>query len=96
MTITIISLLEQVLYINLSTHTDYAFFSNLFESNSKGEILTIQVANKRFKSRLKIFDEISKSDKKCLTMKAVFEDIPENSRFIVKAGKIDDTMLLFS
>lgn len=58
--------------------------------------MTIQVANKRFKSRLKIFDEISKSDKKCLTMKAVFEDIPENSRFIVKAGKIDDTMLLFS
>lgn len=94
MTITIVSLLDQVLYINLPTHTDYKFFSNLFEANDRGEILTKQIADKGFKSRLKTFDEISKSDKKCLTMKAVFEDIPENSKFIVKAGKIDDSMLL--
>ncbi len=96
MTITIVSLLEQILYINLLTHTDYNFFSNLFESNDRKEILKIQTANKDFKSRLKIFDEVSKSDKKCLTMKKVFEDIPENSKFIVVAGKIDDEILLYS
>lgn len=45
MTITIVSLLDQVLNINLPTYTDYKFFSNLFESNDKGEILTIQIAN---------------------------------------------------
>lgn len=94
MTITIVSLLNQVLYINLLTYTDYAFFSVLFESNNKGEILIIQIANKEFKSRLRMFDEVSKSNKKCLTMKAVFEDIPENSKFIVVAGKIDDAILL--
>lgn len=96
MTITIVSLLEQVLYINLLTHTDYNFFSNLFESNDRKEILKIQTANKEFKSRLKIFNEVSRSDKKCLTMKAVFEDIPENSKFIVVASKIDDAILLYS
>ena len=96
MTITIVSLLEQVLYINLLTHTDYNFFSNLFESNDRKEILKIQTANKEFKSRLKIFDEVSKSDKRCLKTKAVFEDIPENSKFIVVAGKIDDAILLYS
>lgn len=58
--------------------------------------MKIQTANKEFKSCLKIFDEVSKSDKKCLTMKAVFEDIPENSKFIVVAGKIDDAILLYS
>lgn len=96
MTITIVSLLEQVLYINLLTHTDYNFFSNLFESNDRKEILKIQTANKEFKSRLKIFNEVSRSDKKCLTMRAVFEDIPENSKFIVVASKIDDAILLYS
>lgn len=53
MIITIVSLLEQVLYINLLTHTDYNFFSNLFDSNDRKEILKIQTANKEFKSRLK-------------------------------------------
>ena len=51
MTITIISLLDQVLNINLPTYTDYKFFSNLFESNDNGEILTVQIASKEFKSR---------------------------------------------
>lgn len=63
MTITIVSLLDQVLNINLPTYTDYKFFSNLFESNDKGEILTIQIANKEFKSRLSIFNELSKTNK---------------------------------
>lgn len=96
MTITIVSLLEQVLYINLLTRADYNFFSNLFDTNDRKGILNIQTANKEFKSRLKIFDEVSKSDKKCLTMKAVFEDIPENSKFMVVAGKIDDFILILS
>lgn len=61
MTITIVSLLDQVLNINLPTYTDYKFFSNLFESNDKWEILTIQIANKEFKSRLSMFDELSKT-----------------------------------
>lgn len=94
MTITIVSLLDQVLYIKLLTHTDYNFFSNLFESNDRKEIFKVQVANKEFKSRLKMFDEVSQSDKKCLTMKAFFENISENSKFIVVAGEIDDAILL--
>lgn len=95
MTITIVSLLDQVLYINLPTHTDYGFFSNLFKSDNRGKIMTIQIANQGFKTRLKMFNELSKTNKKCLTMKAVFENIPENSKFVVVAGKIDDTILLF-
>ena len=94
MTITIVSLLDQVLNINLPTYTDYQFFSNLFESNGKGEILTVQIANKEFKSRLSMFDELSKTNKKCLTMKAVFDGIPEDSRFLV-VPKIDDTIVLY-
>ena len=69
MTITIVSLLDQVLNINLPTYTDYKFFSNLFESNDNGEILTVQIASKEFKSRLSVFDELSKTNKECLTMK---------------------------
>ena len=88
MTITIVSLLDQVLNINLPTYTDYEFFSKLFESNDKGEILTIQIANKEFKARLSIFDEISKTNKECLTMKAVFDGIPEDSRFLVVLIKL--------
>jgi len=95
MTITIVSLSDQILNINLPTHIDYEFFSNLFESNDRREILTIQIANQEFKSRLKILDELSRTNKKYLTMKAVFEGIPENSKFIVVPGKIDDTILLF-
>ena len=41
MIIIIVSLLDQVLNINLPTYTDYKFFSNLFESNDNGEILTV-------------------------------------------------------
>ena len=95
MTITIVSLLDQVLYINLPTYIDYMFFSNLFESNEKGEIITIQIANKEFKFRLNIFDELSKTNKVCLTMKAVFDSIPEDSRFLVVPNKIDDTIVLY-
>ena len=95
MTITIVSLLDQVLNINLPTYTDYKFFSNLFESNDKGEILTIQIANKEFKSRLSMFDELSKTNKECLTMKSVFDGIPEDSRFLVVPNKIDDTIVLY-
>lgn len=94
MMMTIVSLLDQVLYIKLLTHTDYNFFSNLFESNDRKEIFKVQVANKEFKSRLKIFDEVSKSNKKSLAIKSVLENIPENSKFIVVAGKIDDAILL--
>ncbi len=95
MIITVVSLLDQVLNISLQTYTDYKFFSNLFKSNDKGEFLTIQIANKEFKSRLKIFDEISKTNRECLTIKAVFERIPEDSKFVVVPGKIDDTILLY-
>ena len=95
MTITIVSLQDQVLNINLPTYTDYEFFSKLFESNDKGEILTIQIANKEFKARLSIFDEISKTNKECLTMKTVFDGIPEDSRFLVVPNKIDDTIVLY-
>ena len=95
MTITIVSLLDQVLNINLPTYTDYKFFSDLFESNDKGEILTIQIANKEFKSRLSMFDELSKTNKECLTMKSVFDGIPEDSRFLVVSNKIDDTIVLY-
>ena len=70
MTITIVSLLDQVLNINLPTYTDYKFFSNLFESNDNGEIMTVQIASKEFKSRLSVFDELSKTNKECLTMKS--------------------------
>lgn len=96
MTITIVSLSDQVFNINLPTYSDYEFFSNLFESNNRREILTIQIANQGFKSRLKMFDELSRINKKYLAVKAVFEGIPENSKFIVVPDKIDDTILLFS
>lgn len=92
MTITIV--LDQV-NINLPTYTDYMFFSNLFESNDKGEILTVQIANKEFKSRLSTFDELSKTNKECLTMKSVFDGILEDSRFLVVLDKIDDTIVLY-
>ena len=95
MTITVVSLLDQVLNINLPTYVDYKFFSNLFESNDKSEILTIQIANKEFKSRLNMFDELSKTNKGYLTMKAVFDSIPEDSRFLVVPDKIDDTIVLY-
>lgn len=95
MTITIVSLLDQVLNINLPTYTDYKFFSDLFESNDKGEILNVQIANKEFKSRLSAFDELSKTNKECLTMKAVFDRIPEGSRFLVVPNKIDDIIVLY-
>ena len=65
MIITIVSLLDQVLNINLPTYKDYEFFSSLFESNNKKQILTVQVANENFRSRLKIFDELSKIKKDC-------------------------------
>ena len=95
MTITIVSLLDQVLNINLPTYTDYKFFSNLFESNDNGEILTVQIASKEFKSRLSVFDELSNTNKECLTMKSVFDGIPEESRFLVVPNKIDDTIVLY-
>ena len=95
MTITIVSLLDQVLNINLPTYTDYKFFSNLFESNDNGEILTVQIASKEFKSRLSVFDELSKTNKACLTIKSVFDGIPEDSRFLVVPNKIDDTIVLY-
>ena len=95
MIITIVSLLDQVLNINLPTYTDYKFFSNLFESNDNGEILTVQIASKEFKSRLSVFDELSKTNKECLTMKSVFDGIPEDSRFLVVPNKIDDTIVLY-
>lgn len=94
MIITILSLLDQALYIELSTHTEYRFLSNLFESNDSKEIRKIQIANKMFKSRLKIFDRISEIDKKCLMIKAFLDKIPENTKFIVVSGKIDDAILL--
>ena len=66
MTITIVSLLDQVLNINLPTYTDYKFFSNLFESNDKGEILTIRFLSISYtgfllsnKSSLTLTDNIS-------------------------------------
>ena len=95
MIITIVSLLDQVLNINLPTYTDYKFFSNLFESNDNGEILTVQIASKEFKSRLSVFDELSKTNKECLTMKSVFDGIPQDSRFLVVPNKIDDTIVLY-
>lgn len=96
MIITIVSLSDQVLYINLPTYSDYEFFSDLFESNNRKGILSVQIANQGLKSRLKIFDELSRMDKKYLALKAVFESIPEDSKFIVVAGKVDDTILLLS
>ena len=96
MIITIVSLLDQVLNINLPTYKDYEFFSSLFESNNKKQIFTVQVANENFRSRLKIFDELSKINKDCLKIKSVFENIPENSKFVVVSGKIDDAILLYN
>ena len=95
MIITIVSLIDQFLNINIPTYKDYQFFSYLFESNTKGDILRVQVASKKFKSRLKIFDELSRVNRKYLAIKAVFDRIPEDSKFIVVPGKIDDTILLY-
>ena len=95
MIITIVSLIDQFLNINIPTYKDYQFFSYLFESNTKGDILRVQVASKKFKSRLKIFDELSRANRKYLAIKAVFDRIPEDSKFIVVPGKIDDTILLY-
>ena len=95
MIITIVSLIDQFLNINIPTYKDYRFFSYLFESNTKGDILRVQVASKKFKSRLKIFDELSRANRKYLAIKAVFDRIPEDSKFIVVPGKIDDTILLY-
>ena len=55
--------------------------------------MRVQVASKKFKSRLKIFDELSRVNRKYLAIKAVFDRIPEDSKFIVVPGKIDDTIL---
>ena len=66
MIITIVSLIDQFLNINIPTYKDYQFFSYLFESNTKGDILRVQVASKKFKSRLKIFDELSRVNRKVL------------------------------
>ena len=57
--------------------------------------MRVQVASKKFKSRLKIFDELSRVNRKYLAIKAVFDRIPEDSKFIVVPGKIDDTILLY-
>lgn len=95
MIITIVSLINQALNINIPTYKDYKFFSYLFESNTKGDILSVQVANKNFKSRLRRFDKLSKTNRKYLAIKAEFDRIPEDSKFIIVPGKIDDTILLF-
>lgn len=94
MTITIVSLLSQVLYIDLPTHADYVFFTKMLESNAERKILPIQIANEEFKSRLQMLDELCKTNKKYLMMKAAFDGIPKGSKFVVVAGKIDDAMLL--
>lgn len=92
--VTIVSLIDQFLNIDILTYNDYKFFSYLFESNAKGDILSVQVASKKFKSRLKIFDELSRTNRKYLAIKAVFDRIPEDSKFIVVPEKIDDSILL--
>lgn len=96
MTITIITLKKSILTIHLQTHNDYLFFSDLFESDKKGDILTIQKASTDFKHRLKIFDKIGEANKRWFAIKAFFEEIPENSKFLIVPGKIDDTIILHS
>ena len=95
MIITIVSLIDQVLNFNIPTYKDYKFLSDLFKSNTKGDILRVQVASKDFKSRLKIFDDLSKTNRNSLAIKAVFDKIPEDSKFVVVPGKIDDSILLY-
>ena len=77
MTITIITLKKSILTIHLQTHNDYLFFSDLFESDKKGDILTIQKASTDFKHRLKIFNKIGEANKRWLAIKAFFEEIPQ-------------------
>ena len=90
MTITIISLLSKPLVLDMPKYVFY----EIFELDKNGNILTIQIANNVFKNRLTIFDELSKTNKRCIIAKMELEKIPDNTKFIILPDKINDTIEL--
>ena len=87
MNISIVSLLDNIIKINVPSKSDYIFLTNIFQSDDYGNIYRKQVASDVFKSKLCNFDTLSK---KQLKLKYYLSKIPRDSYFLIIGGSVVD------
>ena len=96
MSLTIISLLEDVIYVDLENFEDYKIFAGIFASDENNVINRIQIADTSFKSRIENSVDVTIEGLILSGTKSELREIPINSKFIVLRGYYDEDFFLSS
>ena len=96
MTLTVISLLEKVIYVDLENHHDYNIFAGIFVCNDNNVINRIQIADAGFKLRLEKSVNVTIEGQLLDRTKSRLNEIPTNSKFLVLRGYFDESFFLHS
>lgn len=96
MALTVVSLLEEVIYVDLEDIEDYNIFAGIFVCDEMNIINRIQIADNEYKLRTERMVNITTTGRFLYDIKSKLCEIPTNSKFIVLRDHYDNEIFLTS